>query len=47
MALNHAEEISLYNKSAIRYKAIIYEALADSLDKDGEIEEDKLSTLAV
>lgn len=38
MALNHAEEISLYNKSAIRYKAIIYEALADSLDKDGEIE---------
>lgn len=38
MALNHAEEISLYNKSAIKYKAVIYEAIADSLDKSGEIE---------
>ncbi len=38
LALNLAEEISLYNKKAILYKAKIYESIAKSLDDDREIE---------
>lgn len=38
LALNLAEEITLDNKKTINYKAVIYEALGDALDKDGEIE---------
>ncbi len=38
LALNLAEEISLYNKKAILYKAKIYESIAKSLDDDNEIE---------
>ena len=38
LALNLAEEITLDNKRTIRYKAKIYETLADHLDKNGEFE---------
>jgi tetratricopeptide (TPR) repeat protein len=37
-ALAMAEEITLQNKKTIRYKAKIYESLAESFDKKGEIQ---------
>ena len=38
LALNLAEEISLYNKKAILYKAKIYESIAKSFDDERDIE---------